>query len=163
MWERLRGNLDSNDHPTAACPRGIHGDGSCSCQSSSSAEESGARAGISRIVMLAEALFEVLDQIHQQPMSLSLSMVSLSAPESVVDSFPVKVYSKTERSESADDVSQCYICLAEYEEGDKIRILPCHHEYHVSCVDKWLKEIHGVCPLCRGDVREGSTEGFISN
>ncbi|KAK6126931.1 hypothetical protein DH2020_039325 [Rehmannia glutinosa] len=163
IWERLRGGLDATDHPTAVCPRGIHADGSCLCQSSSSAEESGPRAGISRIVMLAEALFEVLDQIHQQPMSLSLSMVSLPAQESVVNSFPVKTHRKTERLGSADDVSQCYICLAEYEDGDKIRILPCHHEYHMSCVDKWLKEIHGVCPLCRGDVREGFTEGSISN
>ncbi|KAL0315457.1 UNVERIFIED_CONTAM: hypothetical protein Sradi_5423900 [Sesamum radiatum] len=59
IWERLRGNLDSTDHPTSVCPRGIHADSSCSCQSSSSVEESGTRAGISRIVMLAEALFEV--------------------------------------------------------------------------------------------------------
>ncbi|KAH6828809.1 RING/U-box superfamily protein [Perilla frutescens var. hirtella] len=158
IWERLRGTLDSTDYPPPACPRGVHADGSCLCQSISSAEESGPRTGISRIVMLAEALFEVLDQIHQQPMSLSLSVVSLPAPESVVDSFPVKTHGKSKKLESADDVSQCYICLAEYEEGDKIRVLPCHHEYHMSCVDKWLKEIHGVCPLCRGDVCMGSTE-----
>ncbi|XP_047939084.1 uncharacterized protein LOC125186703 isoform X2 [Salvia hispanica] len=128
-------------------------------ESSSLAEESGPRTGISRIVMLAEALFEVLDQIHQQPLSLSLSVTSVPAPESVVDSFLVKTHGKSEKLECADDVSQCYICLAEYEEGDKIRVLPCHHEYHASCVDKWLKEIHGVCPLCRGDVSLGSTKG----
>lgn len=45
-------------------------------------------------------------------------------------------------------IDRCYICLAEYEEGDKIRVLPCHHEYHMSCVDKWLKEIHGYCHSC---------------
>lgn len=53
-------------------------------------------------------------------------------------------------------IRRCYICLSEYEEGDKIRILPCHHEFHLPCVDKWLKEIHGYCsaiyifgpPLC---------------
>ncbi|KAL0427397.1 UNVERIFIED_CONTAM: hypothetical protein Slati_2914500 [Sesamum latifolium] len=66
IWERLRGNLDSTDHPTSVCPRGIHADGSCSCQSSSSVEESGARAGISRIVMLAEALFEVVITLYQK-------------------------------------------------------------------------------------------------
>ncbi|XP_042063286.1 uncharacterized protein LOC121807148 isoform X2 [Salvia splendens] len=159
LWDSHGGTLDSTDYPPPACPRGVHANGSCLCQTSSLAEESGPRTGISRIVMLAEALFEVLDQIHQQPLSLSLSVASLPAPESVVDSFLVKTHGKSENLESADDVSQCYICLAEYEEGDKIRVLPCHHECHVSCVDKWLKEIHGVCPLCRGDVSLGSSEG----
>ncbi|KAF4346203.1 hypothetical protein G4B88_004927 [Cannabis sativa] len=125
--------------------------------------ESTTRASISRIVMLAEALFEVLDEIHRQPVSLSLSMVSSPAPESVVDSFPLRIHSKNNKAKGGDDVSECYICLAEYEEGDQVRVLPCHHEYHMSCVDKWLKEIHGVCPLCRGDVREGLTECSVSN
>ncbi|CAI9754719.1 unnamed protein product [Fraxinus pennsylvanica] len=163
IWERLRGGLDPSEQRIAVCPRGIHADSTCSCQSSLTSEESGSRAGVSRIVMLAEALFEVLDEIHRQPMSLSLSMVSLPAPESVVDSFPEKTHRKPEKSQSGDDNQQCYICLAEYEEGDKIRVLPCRHEYHMACVDKWLKEIHGVCPLCRGDVREGFPEGSVSN
>uniref|UniRef100_A0A5B7A279 RING-type domain-containing protein n=1 Tax=Davidia involucrata TaxID=16924 RepID=A0A5B7A279_DAVIN len=163
IWERLRGSLNGSDRRTTMCPSGLHPDGTCSCESILMSEESSTRASISRIVMLAEALFEVLDEIHRQPGSLSLSMLSRPAPESVVDSFPVKNHRKPNTTESGDDVAQCYICLAEYEEGDKIRVLPCHHEYHMSCVDKWLKEIHGVCPLCRGDVREGITEPSVSN
>ncbi|CAI9100943.1 OLC1v1038134C1 [Oldenlandia corymbosa var. corymbosa] len=166
LWERFRdAGRNGLDRRTAAtCASGVHPDGACSCGSMIRAEESGARASISRIVMLAEALFEVLDEIHRQPMPLSLSVASLPAPESVVDSLPVKDHEISERTENGNDVTQCYICLADYEEGDKIRILPCHHEYHLACVDKWLKEIHGVCPLCRGDVRGGldMREGAIS-
>ncbi|KAK2979186.1 hypothetical protein RJ640_027023 [Escallonia rubra] len=161
IWERLRGGRDRSDRRNIICPSGLHPDGTCSCESILMAEETGSRASISRIVLLAEALFEVLDEIHRQPVSLSLSMVSLPAPESVVDSLPLK-YHKT-KHEAGDSIEQCHICLAEYQEGEKIRVLPCHHEYHMSCVDKWLKEIHGVCPLCRGDVREGFAETSVSN
>lgn len=58
---------------------------------------------ISMIVMLN---LQVLDEIHRQPVSLSLSMVSLPAPESVVDSFPLKNHKKEKRVEGSDDVEQ---------------------------------------------------------
>ncbi|GAV73900.1 zf-RING_2 domain-containing protein [Cephalotus follicularis] len=163
LWERLRGDLDENGRRATMCPSGLHFNGACSCESFSMTEESSTRASISRIVMLAEALFEVLDEIHRQPVSLSLSMVSLPAPESVVDSFPLKNHKKVDTAAGRDNIEQCYICLAEYEDGEKIRVLPCNHEYHMSCVDKWLKEIHGVCPLCRGDVRKSATECSVIN
>ncbi|CAL4967462.1 unnamed protein product [Urochloa decumbens] len=153
--EHRRAVFDSgNEQSTASCPLGIHQIGRCTCDSFLIAEESSARASISRIVMLTEALFEVLDEIHRQPASLSLSMVSVQAPESVVNSLPCKSYKKLETPQSTDDMEQCHICLTEYEEGEQIRTLPCKHEFHLQCVDKWLKEIHRVCPLCRGDVCE---------
>lgn len=49
---------------------------------------------------------QVLNQIHQQPMLASLSMVSLPAPESVVDSLPVKIHKKEKISECAEEISQ---------------------------------------------------------
>ncbi|XP_030544440.2 uncharacterized protein LOC115750953 [Rhodamnia argentea] len=162
IWDRLRYGLSENGGRTALCPSGLHPDGSCSCDSVS-VSESSPHSSISRIVMLAEALFEVLDEIHRQPIPLSLSVALPPAPESVVDSFPLKNYKKINDAKEGENAEQCYICLAEYEEGDKIRVLPCHHEYHVTCIDKWLKEIHGICPLCRGDVREGFNECPMSN
>uniref|UniRef100_J3LI17 RING-type domain-containing protein n=2 Tax=Oryza brachyantha TaxID=4533 RepID=J3LI17_ORYBR len=153
--EHRRAVFDSGaDQSTVACPLGIHQIGRCTCDSFLIAEESSARASISRIVMLTEALFEVLDEIHRQPASLSLSMVSAQAPESVVNSLPCKSYKK-QTAQCSDDMEQCHICLTEYEDGDQIRSLPCKHEFHLQCVDKWLKEVHRVCPLCRGDVCEG--------
>ncbi|XP_068667750.1 RING-H2 finger protein ATL66-like [Aristolochia californica] len=48
----------------------------------------------------------------------------------------------------ADDV-QCSICLSNFVEGEKVKVLPlCHHTFHPECVDKWLRT-HSSCPLCR--------------
>ncbi|KAL3537112.1 hypothetical protein ACH5RR_000478 [Cinchona calisaya] len=153
--ERVLHGHGEGGRRTDFCASGLHPDGTCSCESFLSAEEFSTFASISRIIMLAEALFEVLDEIHRQPLSFSLSMLTLPAPDSVVDSFPLKYHKKIDASESRSiDMPQCYICLAEYVEGDRLRVLPCQHEYHMLCIDKWLKEINRVCPLCRCNVCE---------
>ncbi|KAI5081579.1 hypothetical protein GOP47_0001322 [Adiantum capillus-veneris] len=136
------------------CAFGRHPNGHCSCEAFVMTEESSTRASISRIVMLAEALFEVLDEIHRQSVTLSrstsISLVSSPAPEAVVDSFATRIHTKSDPSVSVlGQCAECYICLTEYEDGDHIRVLPCCHEFHMSCVDRWLKEAHRVCPLCR--------------
>lgn len=59
MWERLPAGLIASDHRSVTCPSGIHTDGPCTCETILMSRESGSRASISRIVMLAEALFEV--------------------------------------------------------------------------------------------------------
>ncbi|KIO17454.1 hypothetical protein M407DRAFT_172131 [Tulasnella calospora MUT 4182] len=47
----------------------------------------------------------------------------------------------------------CPICITEFEEGDDLRVLPCDgkHKFHQNCVDPWLLQISGLCPLCRED------------
>lgn len=47
----------------------------------------------------------------------------------------------------------CPICIVDFEEGDELRVLPCEgkHRFHQTCVDPWLLELSGSCPLCRQD------------
>ncbi|KAK4348020.1 hypothetical protein RND71_034359 [Anisodus tanguticus] len=44
---------------------------------------------------------------------------------------------------------ECAICLADYAEGDEVKVLPqCGHGFHAQCVDTWLGS-HSSCPSCR--------------
>jgi hypothetical protein len=45
----------------------------------------------------------------------------------------------------------CPICIVDFEEGDDLRVLPCEgkHRFHQACVDPWLLELSGSCPICR--------------
>ncbi|CAG04224.1 unnamed protein product, partial [Tetraodon nigroviridis] len=42
----------------------------------------------------------------------------------------------------------CSVCINEYAQGNKLRRLPCSHEFHIHCIDRWLSE-NNTCPICR--------------
>ncbi|KAM8986593.1 LOW QUALITY PROTEIN: E3 ubiquitin-protein ligase RNF13-like [Ara ararauna] len=45
----------------------------------------------------------------------------------------------------------CVICMAEYKEGDLLKILSCSHAYHSVCIDTWFHTLPGkkTCPFCK--------------
>lgn len=42
----------------------------------------------------------------------------------------------------------CAVCLEDYEDGEKLRVLPCQHRFHTACIDQWFGA-RKVCPVCR--------------
>ncbi|KAG6005341.1 hypothetical protein E4U21_000256 [Claviceps maximensis] len=51
----------------------------------------------------------------------------------------------------------CSICTEDFVVGEDVRVLPCNHRFHPHCVDPWLVNVSGTCPLCRLDLRPGHT------
>ena len=48
--------------------------------------------------------------------------------------------------------TDCPICLGEFANGEKIRILPrCNHGFHARCIDAWLVA-QPSCPFCRRSI-----------
>jgi hypothetical protein len=50
----------------------------------------------------------------------------------------------------------CVICLEPFVPGDRLRVLPCTHSFHIGCIDKWLSGSHSFydcytagCPTCK--------------
>jgi len=44
--------------------------------------------------------------------------------------------------EVTKDSNICVICFSDYVEGDRLRVLPCNHSFHVGCIDRWLSGSH---------------------
>ncbi|KAK4226445.1 hypothetical protein QBC38DRAFT_228835 [Podospora fimiseda] len=53
----------------------------------------------------------------------------------------------------------CPICTEDFTVGEDVRVLPCDHKFHPACIDPWLVNVSGTCPLCRLDLRPQSEQG----
>uniref|UniRef100_A0A8C3IVQ7 Ring finger protein 149 n=1 Tax=Chrysemys picta bellii TaxID=8478 RepID=A0A8C3IVQ7_CHRPI len=49
------------------------------------------------------------------------------------------------------DAENCAVCIENYKLKDIVRILPCKHIFHRTCIDPWLLD-HRTCPMCKLDV-----------
>ncbi|KAM3223552.1 hypothetical protein ACQJBY_057114 [Aegilops geniculata] len=75
--------------------------------------------------------------------------------EPAIRALPAFRYTKAAKDDVAKnsaDASECAVCLGEFQEGERVRLLPgCLHVFHAECIDTWL---HGCasCPLCRAAI-----------
>ncbi|XP_028316336.1 E3 ubiquitin-protein ligase RNF38-like isoform X2 [Gouania willdenowi] len=45
----------------------------------------------------------------------------------------------------------CVVCMSDFESRQLLRVLPCSHEFHGKCVDKWLRELQTPLIIERGE------------
>lgn len=67
-------------------------------------------------------------------------------PKSHLNKIPTCKFQKGDKYET------CAVCLEDYVEGEKLRVLPCNHVYHMKCIDPWLTKNKRVCPICKRKV-----------
>ncbi|XP_042896224.1 E3 ubiquitin-protein ligase RNF13 isoform X1 [Parasteatoda tepidariorum] len=59
---------------------------------------------------------------------------------------------ETAKFKTGDPYETCAICLEDFKVNEKLRILPCCHAYHATCIDQWLTENRRICPMCKKQV-----------
>ncbi|KAK9062219.1 hypothetical protein SSX86_019405 [Deinandra increscens subsp. villosa] len=74
---------------------------------------------------------------------------TIGLDESQIESIHVFKYKRDDKLIEGTD---CSVCLSEFEEDERLRLLPkCSHAFHVPCIDTWLRS-HKNCPLCRAPI-----------
>mmetsp|Transcript_82433 Transcript_82433/g.229726 ORF Transcript_82433/g.229726 Transcript_82433/m.229726 type:complete len:557 (-) Transcript_82433:83-1753(-) len=59
------------------------------------------------------------------------------------------------------DQVRCVVCLCDFQDGERLRRLPCDHMFHAGCVDECLGR-DPRCPLCRHSLRNAGRSGRSS-
>lgn len=64
----------------------------------------------------------------------------------------------TAAGDKSDNGLACSVCTDDFVNGQDIRVLPCKHKFHPECIDPWLLNVSGTCPLCRVDLHPTSQD-----
>ncbi|KAJ7959541.1 RING-H2 finger protein [Quillaja saponaria] len=86
----------------------------------------------------------------ETPDETAARLAATGLKKSALRQIPIAVYGSGTNIPATD----CPICLGEFIDGEKVRLLPkCNHGFHVSCIDTWLLS-HSSCPTCRQSLLE---------
>lgn len=81
--------------------------------------------------------------------------VVTSTPEAAAAAGPdvvtTEAASGSARNKDGEDATNnglaCSVCTDDFVKGQDIRVLPCKHKFHPECIDPWLLNVSGTCPL----------------
>ncbi|KAL1217065.1 Receptor homology region, transmembrane domain- and RING domain-containing protein 1 [Cardamine amara subsp. amara] len=75
---------------------------------------------------------------------------TISLDAKLVNTLPCFTFTDSPHHKAGDT---CAICLEDYRFGETLRLLPCQHAFHLSCIDSWLTKWATSCPVCKHDIR----------
>ncbi|KAA3672200.1 uncharacterized protein DEA37_0009797 [Paragonimus westermani] len=79
--------------------------------------------------------------------------VKIATRMGLISTLPLFVFSEEKR----EKLTECIICMCDYEVGEELRYLPCLHTYHRICIDDWLMRSLN-CPSCLEELRPNSPQ-----
>eukprot|EP00871_Galdieria_phlegrea_P003891 jgi/Galph1/4502/GphlegSOOS_G3187.1 len=111
--------------------------------------------------------YESLLELDRLPSTEALQEFLQGASDDLIDRIPFYIFDEPEKElkeeseespkhsvpsfapkENEDTALSCSICLEYYVSGEHLRVLPCMHQFHSLCVDKWLRK-YARCPICK--------------
>ncbi|KAF7232460.1 hypothetical protein EG68_09844 [Paragonimus skrjabini miyazakii] len=79
--------------------------------------------------------------------------VKIATRMGLISTLPLFIFSEEKR----EKLTECIICMCDYEVGEELRYLPCLHTYHRMCIDDWLMRSLN-CPSCLEELRPNSPQ-----
>ncbi|ORX50406.1 hypothetical protein BCR36DRAFT_404515, partial [Piromyces finnis] len=86
---------------------------------------------------------ELSEEDYNTLLLLDQKVIQGSIPLHVINSFPTKKVKYGDK-----DKYSCVICNTTVKMNEIIRKLPCQHNFHQNCIDKWLLHTRSTCPIC---------------
>lgn len=68
-------------------------------------------------------------------------------PDVAMGAIPEQEDTGSTSQAGGDEHLGCSICTEDFKVGEDVRVLPCDHKFHPPCIDPWLINVSGTCPL----------------
>lgn len=88
--------------------------------------------------------------------TLSRSMIEYKAPFKGLSEKEKSVITRLTSHANNQVISakkECTICMEAFQLGEARTIIPCTHDFHAKCINKWF-ETNNTCPICRTNISE---------